>query len=248
MKRKRGIRAGLVFGVVGTFGVIGIFGIFGMNNGLAAGSAADPLQEMLLKYTARCALPEGQWLEMAEPNGGGVRRFPGSLGLAPEWRDGECGVACQEKVSSCLIALTNRTGRHVELSLLSAAPSIGEKFRPSADDIPFPNQEGAFFGNVFTGRAFACQGSGADKAPQVKRFCAVEPESCSGLAEFRDAGRCEDACQLECQPLPDGSQRCAAVSCRDPDGGVWQHPITTYLRNPRDRAHTGRAAVARRPR
>ena len=48
-------------------------------------------------------------------------KFKGFLGLAPEWREGKCDGACQEKVSSCLAALTNQTGDHVQVSMLSAA-------------------------------------------------------------------------------------------------------------------------------
>ena len=195
----------------------------------APAAAADEERAMLLKYTARCALAEGQFLEAAEFQP--ARRFPGALGLAPEWLQGTCGPACQEKVSSCLIALTNRTGKHVALSLLSGAPGLGAAFRASDDDVAFPHQEGAFFGNVFSGQAFTCRGRDAEKAPQVKRFCAVAPETCGGLAEYRDAGRCEDACQEECRTLSDGTERCAATACRDPDGHLWQYPITTYLRS-----------------
>jgi hypothetical protein len=196
---------------------------------------------MLLKYTARCALAEGQFLEWdGGSNAGAGLRFPGAIGLAPEWRDGICGAACQEKVSACLIALTNRTGKHVELSLLAAGESFGESLRPGPEDLGYPHQEGAFFGNVFSGQAFACRGDAAGKALQVKRFCAVAPETCSGVAEFRDAGRCEDVCEKECRQLPDGSQRCAATSCRYPEGRVWRYPITTYLRN---RIEAGNADV-----
>jgi hypothetical protein len=204
----------------------------------AAGAQVDKradvaqMRAMLLKYTARCALAEGQFLEDSDAAGGGVtRRYAGSLGLAPQWLEGACVGECQERVSSCLIALTNRTGKHVELSLLSAAAGMSQAMRPSAQDLPFPHQEGAFFGNMFTGQAFACQGRDAVKAPQVKRFCAVDPESCSGLAQFRDAGRCDDVCEMSCETLSDGSQRCAAVSCRDPEGTLWRSPITSYLRN-----------------
>ena len=202
-------------------------------NGLPSGSADGELRAMMLKYVARCALRDGQYLEdAAGPNGEPARRYPGSLGLAPEWLDGACGTDCQERVSSCLIALTNRTGKHVALSLLSNAAGMSAAMRPSADDLPYSHQEGAFFGDVFTtGQAFACRGRGIAKAPQVKRFCAVDPASCSGLAEFRDAGRCEDVCEMSCRTLSDGSERCAAVSCRDPSGRVWRSPITTYLRN-----------------
>ena len=191
----------------------------------------NEFQTMLLKYAARCALRPDQSLAAAPDASGHVERLPGSMGLAPEWQDGACDPACQEKVSSCLIALINRTGKHVQLSLLSAAPSLSPALSPNDNDRGFPHQEGAFFGNVFTGEAYACRGRDVEKAAQVKRFCALEPASCTGLAEFADAGRCEDACEMRCTRLSDGTERCAAISCKDPQGRRWSSPITTYLRN-----------------
>ena len=192
-------------------------------------ASQETLKAMLLKYTARCALKPTQSLEATDPETGAHLAFPGSLGLAPEWLDGTCGTDCQEKVSSCLLGLTNRTGLHVELSLASAAASLADRFRPSDNDIAFPNQEGAFFGNIFSGQGYACTGRDVDKAPRVQRFCALNPESCSGLVPLRSAGRCEDVCELACSELSDGSRRCAASSCRDPQGHVWRHPLTIYL-------------------
>jgi len=209
-------------------------------NGLPATStapvepAANQLQAMLLKYAARCALRADQELEGPADATGARPRFPGSLGIAPEWRDGACDRACQEKVSSCLIALVNRTGKHVQLSMVSGAPAMLQSARSlqaGEGDLGFPHQEGAFFGNVFTGEAFTCRGSAAGKGAQVKRFCTLEPESCTGVAEFADAGRCEDVCEMSCVSLSDGSQRCAASACSDPQGHRWAFPITTYLRN-----------------
>jgi hypothetical protein len=196
-----------------------------------AGQQRNELQAMLLKYAARCALRADQSLAAPPDADGHIEQLPGSLGLAPEWRDGSCDRSCQEKVSSCLIALINRTGKHVQLTLLSTAPSLSQALSPNDNDLPFPHQEGAFFGNVFTGEAYACRGRDVEKAAQVKRFCALEPASCTGLAEFTDAGRCEDACEMRCTRLSDGSQRCAATSCKDPQGRRWSSPITTYLRN-----------------
>ena len=186
------------------------------------------LQAMLWKYTARCALRDDQ--ELAVPGSTGPK-FRGSLGVAPEWYGGTCDRDCQQKVSACLIALTNRTGKHVAVSLLSGADSMGKRLLPSDEDLPFPHQEGAFFGNVFSSEAFACRGRGARKGTQVKRFCALEPTTCSGIANFVDAGACQDACTMRCAKLSDGSERCAAVSCKDPQGRLWPFPITTFLRD-----------------
>jgi hypothetical protein len=196
-----------------------------------AGQQRNDLKAMLLKYAARCALRPDQALDAPPDASGHVDKLPGAMGLAPEWRDGTCDQSCQEKVSSCLIALINRTGKHVQVSLLSSAPSLSNKLLPNDDDLGFPHQEGAFFGNVFSGEAYACRGRDVEKAAQVKRFCALEPASCTGLAEFADAGRCEDACEMHCARLSDGSERCAATSCKDPQGRRWSAPITTYLRN-----------------
>jgi hypothetical protein len=196
---------------------------------------------MLWKYVARCALPAGQ--SLAAPGG---ETFPGLLGVAPEWRDGACDAACQEKVSACLFALTNPTGKHVEVSLLSSAPGFPAGMAPSQSDLPYPFQEGAFFGNVFAGEAYVCRGrDAAAKGAQVKRWCAIDPSLCSGLATFADAGSCDDACEMSCASLSDGSRRCAAARCRDPRGRTWSQPITTYLR---DRIEAGNADAVERAR
>ena len=221
-------------------------------NGVPGGQQIDgaqgmtALQAMLWKYTARCALPAGQELEAPPDATTGKRpKFPGFFGMAPEWRNGTCDRACQEKVSSCLIALTNRTGKHVLISVLSGDSAMGKKFLPEESDRAFPHQEGVFFGNVFSNEAYACQGRDVGKGPQVKRFCALEPATCSGLSQFVDAGRCQDVCQMSCSRLSDKSERCVAVSCQDPKGVRWNHPVTTYLRNKIEAANADAATGVR---
>jgi Carbohydrate binding module (family 6) len=225
--------AALMFGMAAVFA-----GTIAANAGTVDHSAADgptdlrltPQQAMLWKYTARCALRADQELEAPVGSTGDKLKFKGMLGLAPEWREGKCDAGCQEKVSSCLAALTNQTGDHVQVSLLSAAPSL-TTMSANDNDIAYPFQEGAFFGNVFSGEAYVCRGRDAEKGEQLKRFCALAPGLCSGLANFSGAGLCEQSCQMSCTTLSDGTSRCAAVSCRDPKGRLWTHPITTYLRN-----------------
>jgi hypothetical protein len=193
--------------------------------------ALTPQQSILWKYTARCALRPDQELESPRGPDGATMKFQGALGLAPQWREGKCDSACQEKVSSCLAALTNQTGDHVNVTLMSAAPSLKDAMSANENDLPYPYQEGAFFGNVFAGQAYVCRGQDADKGAQLKRFCALAPALCTGIATFADAGPCSESCQMSCTTLSDGTQRCAAVSCRDPTGRIWEHPVTTYLRN-----------------
>ena len=47
-----------------------------------------------------------------EDSGGGVR-YPGLLGLAPEWVGGECGPSCQRWISACVLAHANAFGVQV---------------------------------------------------------------------------------------------------------------------------------------
>lgn len=205
-----------------------------VENGLPAehgapGGALDPTKAMMWKYVAACALrPDQSLSNPKDPKDG---PFPGRLGLAPEWLESTCDEACRQKVSACLLALTNRTGKHVQLSLLSASPKMSTLLRPSEADRAYPFQEGAFFGDVFRQQGYVCRGRDDRKGPQVKRFCAAEPASCSGLFTFTDAGRCQDACTLTCGRLADSSERCAAARCRSPDGKTWDFPLTLYLRS-----------------
>ena len=195
----------------------------------SAGGALDPSKAMMWKYVAACALrPDQSLSNPKDPKDG---PFPGKLGLAPEWLESTCDDACRQKVSACLLALTNRTGKHVQLSLLSASPRMSAALRPGEMDRAFPYQEGAFFGDVFRQQGYVCHGRDDRKGPQVKRFCAAEPASCSGLFTFNDAGRCQDVCTLACSRLKDGTERCPAAQCRSPDGKTWDFPLTPYLRS-----------------
>lgn len=225
--------AALMFGIVAAFAGTTIAKAGTVDHAVSEAPThfrLTPQQAMLWKYTARCALRADQVLEAPVGSTGDKVKFKGLLGLAPEWREGKCDGACQEKVSSCLAALTNQTGDHVQVSMLSAAPSLAA-MSANDNDLAYPFQEGAFFGNVFSGEAYVCRGRDAEKGEQLKRFCALAPGLCSGLANFSGAGLCEQSCQMSCTRLSDGTSRCAAVSCRDPKGRVWNHPITTYLRN-----------------
>ena len=192
---------------------------------MAEGGLLDP---EVIKYAARCALPKGMSFSFTSGEGK-TASYPGAVGLAPEWVEGACDVVCQEKLSSCLAAHINRTGKHVNLTLVSAAPSMEKTIGADNDDLTYPSQEGAFFGNFWTEEVFACQGRDVTAAAQVKRFCAADPQSCN--TQLKDAGPCVQACDFSCGPGTSGRKVCSAVSCRDPRGRIWHNPITVFVRN-----------------
>ena len=107
-----------------------------------------------VSYLVRCALPPTHSLVKKDQHGTS-HTFPGQLGLAPEWEDGECGLACQEYVSACVMAHVNTTGTHIPIWLVADKPNIGWSLSPD-----FPRQEGSFFGNFFVSppKAFYCEG------------------------------------------------------------------------------------------
>jgi hypothetical protein len=97
------------------------------------------------------------------------------------------------------------------------------------DDVNFPNQEGAVFGNLFVSppQMYTCTGAASDRAEQVKRFC-IDGTGCN---LFTKVGTCASACTQTCTTGPGGKQICSATSCRSPNTTNWAAPLTVYLRN-----------------
>ena len=107
--------------------------------------ATDPHErKLLLRYFVECALPTDTSVRLkvdgaTEIIGRGV----GNLG--PSLRRGRMSVADQEKVSACLLARTNATGKKVELDLLGRDPG----FEKPSDPAVFSVREAAYYGNLF---------------------------------------------------------------------------------------------------
>jgi hypothetical protein len=107
-------------------------------------------------YIVRCALPETESITKTDQYGNSYT-FPGLIGLAPQWQTGACDLNCQEVVSACLMAHVNTSGVHVPLWIVAQNTAVGW-----GQNVEFPNQEGAFFGNVFT---LGAHGTDPKKAP-----------------------------------------------------------------------------------
>ena len=105
--------------------------------------------------SARCR--NGDSLTKQDQNGVSYT-FPGAIGVAPELKNGPCDVACQERVSACMLAHVNNS-RHEHRHL------AGQRRRHRLGHQPdFPYQEGSFFGNLFPNpwQGFYCNGKGYD--------------------------------------------------------------------------------------
>ncbi len=81
----------------------------------------------------------------------------GQIGIAPEWETGACGKDCQEKVSACVLAHVNTSGKHIALWLDGPDAAIGWGKNAS-----YPFQEGSFFGNIFLKTPVASYCNGVD--------------------------------------------------------------------------------------
>ena len=195
-------------------------------------------------YVIRCALPATDSIRVLNYEGE-LTTLTGELGLAPQWKDNPCDATCQERVSACLMALTNGDGAHIELEL-SAPFTLG-----IGHSSGFPYQEASFFGNVFSDPPQAYYCVGKDYASSGFQVRLLETRACEGY-NLRDgscpyvwAGYCGNAFSLD----PDdqtlfGDNRCrftstrsffrtgdTAVSCQDATGSdakTWQNPITTF--------------------
>ena len=111
----------------------------------------------IVKYMVKCALPASDSLTKQDQNGVSYT-FPGAIGVAPALKNGPCDVACQERVSACMLAHVNNSGMNIDIWLDSEG-AIGWGTSPD-----FPYQEGSFFGNLFPNpwQGFYCNGKGYD--------------------------------------------------------------------------------------
>ena len=117
-----------------------------------------------LSYLVRCALPAGHNITRTDLTGASYT-FAGGIGLTPEWETGTCGGDCQRWLSACMLAHVNTAGVHVPIWIVGQNTHLGWGQSPA-----YPNQEGTFFGNIFTTNevghtdAYYCEGPGFDKS------------------------------------------------------------------------------------
>ncbi len=136
-----------------------------------------------MEYVARCFLPELRQIDIDQPTteygGTGygdqgdaprlVNSYEGAIGIgvANLDPDGTCGTACQEWMTSCLLAHVNGLGIEVSISLRGPALQLAPSAEEAADYI---EQEAGFFGNLFVDQDYAVDSTG--KLPPLKNIYA----------------------------------------------------------------------------
>lgn len=153
-----------------------------------------------LQYLIGCALPEGVIVETIVE--GQRYEFPGSIGLAPDWRERALTPSEARWVSACMLARTNAFGVTVQISL-RAEPAPVESLETSSEERQqFTFRDAGFFGNLFSddAPAYVCtEGEGPQRARQLeslRRVCSLPSSNADepGLSRchFLIAGPCSD--------------------------------------------------------
>ncbi|QRN95190.1 hypothetical protein JRI60_39915 [Archangium violaceum] len=155
----------------------------------------DSLADMVMRYVVTCAVPAGETRMYTDPQGR-TYVWAGSLGLAPDWANGQpATVREQQLVSGCLAAHVNKYGRTVPISILGANARGQPIPTTQAELQEFSQREGCFFGNLFKNEGIYV---GNDASPLGRNRSSVRACALSGRSD-------------ECPPIvPIGS--CAA-SC-----------------------------------
>ena len=183
-----------------------------------------------LSYLVRCALPAGRTITKTDSNGASYS-FAGGIGLTPEWETGTCNGDCQRWNSACLLAHVNTAGIHVPIWIVGQNPGLGW-----GQSATYPNQEGTFFGNIFTTNetghvdAYYCQGPGFDKAVVDGRIGSTQVG-----APYRDlfaSGYCNYngcmASDVQTSGVADGYKVC---SMGDGAMSTWNQLLTVWRQN-----------------
>lgn len=139
----------------------------------------DPGFHKFVSYLVQCALPAEAEVTI------GDEVLEGATGLAPEWADGPCDTACQEWVTACMMARSNTYAVTVTLFATSTHPAMQDE---AADMANYPEQEGAYYGNMFVEPAleYGCRGDGRDPLLGTFRVCAQAGNRCG----FQHVGAC----------------------------------------------------------
>jgi hypothetical protein len=156
--------------------------------------------DMVMRYLVKCAVASGQSRTWRNPATGVSYTWPGELGLAPSWAGGTpATVVEQQVITACLAAHVNKYGRSVPISVNGRTATNQNIPHSSTELTDYPQEEGAFFGNLFNGEGvFVCQKHATFTAAQSSvRACAFDTSvkgPSTQCANMVNTGNCADFC------------------------------------------------------
>lgn len=193
------------------------------------GSAGDTAREFL-KYAVSCAFDADHSFDFSWTDSSEVvhnESYPGSLALATEWQTGALSEDGQKWVTACIAARANHYGVSVVISMRNTVSSPALT-ADGAERSAYPNQEGAFWGNVFSTSPaiYSCYNAGTVSHARGKsRVCAsgyLDTDAVTTLFcdNIQSMGECSanNLCQLDA----DGAKGYSAC-------GADTRVITTFL-------------------
>lgn len=155
----------------------------------------------LYKYLVSCALDPSQSISFSWTDSLNVvhqELFWGDLGLAPTWKNTSINKPGRRSVSACMAARSNFLGLTVTISVRGPQQSI--KSVSAAELAAYPQEEGAFWGDLFDGtpQLYAChKGANITHSRSKIRYCAAGfPFTVSYLecAYIHIVGDCDSLC------------------------------------------------------
>jgi hypothetical protein len=188
-------------------------------------------------FLVACALPKGQ---RATGRVDGTRYvFDGELGLANGWKNGAPSFSEKRWVSGCMLARINFYGLGMKISIHGPHSGL---FVNNADRSTYGLEEGAFYGDIFTGSApivgWSCRGvsqQGGDPntgSALDARDCAEREGGTTNVCGWGFSGECNistsssgRACDVKVSNGSGYYER-----CHDAPGALtWDEVITVYV-------------------
>ena len=209
-------------------------------NGLSArnrGALVDPgltgiLTRELVRYSVTCAFDPSQSFAFAWTDVLGIvhnENYAGLLGLATSWQTQALSTTGQQWVTACLAARVNWYGVPVTISSRGNHPALRNI---SAREIAAYNkEEGAFWGNLFSGSAaylYACHyDPNVAYARSVWRDCAAGHLTAWGTTVDCGLIHVVGSCDTYCDPLDRTGYY--HPQCTGPNGKTTDSVVTTFL-------------------
>jgi hypothetical protein len=158
---------------------------------------ATPEGREVLGFIVSCAVPADETL--VADFMGTTYEFPGEIGLAPTWLHHPLDRVGMGWVSACLFARVNANDVSIPVSLRGPNQNLTAD---ASERAGWPLEEGAFYGNLFTGENhdiiwIACRGraqAAGETGGLIDRDCAEPDPAHPGLTlcGFTFAGNCGD--------------------------------------------------------